>query len=57
MASLLIGYIPSGNNAYAKALANEIVLPAVILQAPFFNPAVTDAENYGGIDGSGIDLV
>ena len=30
-------------------MANEIVFPAGILQAPFFDPNASDAENYGGI--------
>jgi putative endopeptidase len=28
---------------------NEIVFPAGILQAPFYDPEASDAENYGGI--------
>lgn len=40
---------PQTVNAYANALANEIVFPAAILQAPFFDPEASDAENYGGI--------
>lgn len=40
---------PHTVNAYANALANEIVFPAGILQAPFFDPEASDAENYGGI--------
>lgn len=40
---------PQTINAYANALYNEIVFPAGILQAPFFDPEASDAENYGGI--------
>ncbi len=40
---------PQTVNAYYNPLANEIVFPAAILQAPFFDPASSDAENYGGI--------
>lgn len=40
---------PQTVNAYYNPLANEIVFPAAILQAPFFNPEASDAENYGGI--------
>jgi putative endopeptidase len=36
-------------NAYYDPMLNEINLPAGILQAPFFNAAAGDAENYGGI--------
>lgn len=43
------GMTPQTVNAYYNPLANEIVFPAAILQAPFFNPEATDAENYGGI--------
>ncbi len=43
------GMTPQTVNAYYNPLANEIVFPAAILQAPFFNPNATDAENYGGI--------
>ena len=43
------GMTPQTVNAYYSPLANEIVFPAAILQAPFFNPEATDAENYGGI--------
>ena len=40
---------PQTVNAYYNPLANEIVFPAAILQAPFFDPEATDAESYGGI--------
>ena len=43
------GMTPQTVNAYYNPLANEIVFPAAILQAPFFNPNASDAENYGGI--------
>jgi putative endopeptidase len=36
-------------NAYYNPELNEIVFPAAILQAPFFNPRADDAVNYGGI--------
>ena len=40
---------PPTVNAYNASLRNEIVFPAGILQAPFFNPAADDAINYGAI--------
>ena len=40
---------PQTINAYYNPMANEIVFPAGILQAPFFDPNSSDAENYGGI--------
>jgi predicted metalloendopeptidase len=40
---------PQTVNAYYNPLNNEIVFPAGILQAPFFNPTADDAINYGGI--------
>src|SRR4029079_6127573 len=40
---------PQTVNAYYEALRNEIVFPAAILQAPFFDPAADDAANYGAI--------
>lgn len=43
------GMTPQTVNAYYNPLANEIVFPAGILQAPFFDAAASDAENYGGI--------
>ncbi len=36
-------------NAYYNPELNEIVFPAAILQAPFFNPQADDAVNYGAI--------
>jgi putative endopeptidase len=43
------GMTPQTVNAYANPLLNEIVFPAAILQAPFFDPNADDAVNYGGI--------
>ena len=43
------GMTPQTVNAYYNPMANEIVFPAAILQAPFFDPRASDAENYGGI--------
>ncbi|MBD5361333.1 MAG: M13 family metallopeptidase [Bacteroides sp.] len=43
------GMTPQTVNAYYNPMANEIVFPAAILQAPFFDPEASDAENYGGI--------
>ena len=43
------GMTPQTINAYYNPLNNEIVFPAGILQAPFFDPNSSDAENYGGI--------
>lgn len=43
------GMTPQTVNAYYRPTFNEIVFPAAILQAPFFNPAVDDAFNYGAI--------
>jgi len=40
---------PQTVNAYYNPPANEIVFPAAILQAPFFNMEADDAVNYGGI--------
>ncbi len=43
------GFSPQTVNAYYNPLNNEVVFPAGILQAPFFNPNADDAVNYGGI--------
>ena len=43
------GMTPQTINAYYNPLANEIVFPAAILQAPFFDPKADDAVNYGAI--------
>jgi len=43
------GMTPQTVNAYYNPEMNEIVFPAAILQAPFFNPKADDAANYGGI--------
>jgi len=40
---------PQTVNAYYNPSMNEIVFPAAILQAPFFDPYADDAVNYGGI--------
>lgn len=40
---------PPTLNAYYSPLNNEIVFPAGILLAPFFDPDADDAVNYGGI--------
>lgn len=40
---------PQTVNAYYSPLANEIVFPAAFLQAPFYSPQATRAENLGGI--------
>ncbi len=40
---------PQTVNAYYNPAYNEIVFPAAILQAPFFDPAADLAVNYGGI--------
>jgi putative endopeptidase len=40
---------PPTINAYYNPAMNEIVFPAGILQAPFFDPKADDALNYGGI--------
>jgi len=45
------GMTPQTVNAYYRSTANEIVFPAAILQAPFFDPDADPAVNYGGIGG------
>ncbi|WJW80600.1 M13 family metallopeptidase [Moellerella wisconsensis] len=40
---------PQMINAYFNPVQNEIVFPAAILQAPFFDPNVDPAYNYGAI--------
>lgn len=40
---------PQTVNAYYMPPMNDIVFPAAILQAPFFDPAADDATNFGGI--------
>lgn len=42
---------PQTVNAYYNSSWNEIVFPAAILQAPFFDPGADLAVNYGGIGG------
>jgi len=43
------GMTPQTVNAYYSPNANEIVFPAAILQAPFFDMDADDAVNYGAI--------
>lgn len=43
------GMTPQTVNAYYNSTRNEIVFPAAILQAPFFDPNADPAVNYGGI--------
>ncbi|BDU77946.1 M13 family metallopeptidase [Mesoterricola sediminis] len=43
------GMTPMTVNAYANPSWNEIVFPAAILQAPFFDPKADPAVNYGAI--------
>jgi len=43
------GMTPPTVNAYYNPSLNEVVFPAAILQAPFFDPNADDAVNYGGI--------
>jgi len=43
------GMTPQTLNAYYNPPRNEIVFPAAILQAPFFDPNADMAVNYGGI--------
>jgi endothelin-converting enzyme/putative endopeptidase len=40
---------PQTVNAYYNPAYNEIVFPAAILQAPFYNYQADEAVNYGGI--------
>ena len=42
---------PQTVNAYYSSTRNEIVFPAGILQAPFFDPNADSAINYGAIGG------
>jgi len=43
------GMTPQTVNAYYSPTMNEIVFPASILQAPFFDAGADDAVNYGAI--------
>ena len=43
------GMSPQTVNAYYRPTFNEIVFPAAILQAPFFDASADDAANYGAI--------
>ena len=45
------GMTPQTVNAYYNYANNEIVFPAAILAAPFFDPDADPAINYGGIGG------
>jgi endothelin-converting enzyme/putative endopeptidase len=40
---------PQSVNAYYVPAQNEIMLPAAILQPPYFDPAADEATNYGAI--------
>src|SRR5699024_9813074 len=40
---------PQTVNVYYSPLENAIVLPAAILQPPYFSPEATPAQNFGGI--------
>lgn len=40
---------PQTNNAYYEPTTNQIVLPAGILQPPFFDAQASDAVNYGAL--------
>lgn len=42
---------PQTVNAYYNPTFNEVVFPAAILQAPYFDPHADPAINYGGIGG------
>ncbi|MCA6363797.1 MAG: M13 family metallopeptidase [Bacteroidetes bacterium] len=43
------GMTPATINAYYNPAFNEIVFPAAIMQAPFFDPDADDAVNYGAM--------
>ncbi len=43
------GMTPQTVNAYYNPTLNEIVFPAAILEAPFFDPKADDAVNYGAV--------
>jgi predicted metalloendopeptidase len=43
------GMTPPTNNAYYNPTMNEIVLPAGILQPPFFDEKADEASNYGAL--------
>lgn len=43
------GMTPQTVNAYYNPTGNEIVFPAAILQAPFYDPDAESASNLGGI--------
>ena len=43
------GMTPQTINAYYNPTFNEVVFPAAILQAPFFDPKADPAVNYGAI--------
>jgi len=45
------GMSPQTINAYYNPLMNEIVFPAAIMLPPFFDGAMDDAVNYGGMGG------
>jgi putative endopeptidase len=45
------GMTPQTVNAYYNSVKNEIVFPAAILQAPYFDPKADPAVNYGAIGG------
>ena len=45
------GMTPQTVNAYYSPVKNEIVFPAAILQAPYFDPKADPAVNYGAIGG------
>ncbi len=45
------GMTPQTVNAYYNSVNNEVVFPAAILAAPFFDPDADPAINYGGIGG------